>query len=573
MGFKEQTYRILAPIKATRFLLNQGYNTAQAQKILDKSRLRQNNKVIRKRDILDIGSAKLLEFVPESSHLAPICIVRNGILRQGNTTKCIYPNFTYKKQYIRFIKRAMQIHSLNIDRKKKRMYNTIKNINISNNYNFKNLKYSKMNRDNQALYHSLPPLFNELSELHFCVFNKPPKLLTHPKKLNNAPSLLDALRFHFNKECNPCHRLDYETSGLVLCSLDKKSEIIIKNLFAQKVIHKEYYAIVQGKITQPLLIQSDIIFDKKFGNLCIKGKTQNLCMQTFKRNETTRLIRTLKKQNNAITLILPLKVFSNFSCFKTFLQSKQMQQIFADSLPRPSMMPKDSKMQLYSNHIWTKIFTMSYPHLIESLLHYVPLMQTYQFDIEPSFLSHFYHQNLIHAYKHFIIDSFAYNAKLYEAMGISFVKLLPITGKTHQLRLHTSSIGHAILGDTLYGVNESVASLFLDMRNKEVVFHKAFIVLKRLKCNKRLLSANTQMMLNTRTISFNLSTLLSPCFHGLNLFDEKECAVFWNFLHFLHALPHHYDEILQDMSEYYAKSVRLLLHASSIKLGNVFECP
>jgi tRNA pseudouridine32 synthase/23S rRNA pseudouridine746 synthase len=32
----------------------------------------------------------------------------------------------------------------------------------------------------------------------------------------------------------------------------------------------------------------------------------------------------------------------------------------------------------------------------------------------------------------------------------SYVKLKPITGRSHQLRIHLKSIGHPILGDRLY---------------------------------------------------------------------------------------------------------------------------
>lgn len=35
----------------------------------------------------------------------------------------------------------------------------------------------------------------------------------------------------------------------------------------------------------------------------------------------------------------------------------------------------------------------------------------------------------------------------------SRVELEPVTGRTHQLRVHMSAIGHPILGDTLYGGN------------------------------------------------------------------------------------------------------------------------
>ncbi len=37
----------------------------------------------------------------------------------------------------------------------------------------------------------------------------------------------------------------------------------------------------------------------------------------------------------------------------------------------------------------------------------------------------------------------------------SRVKLQPITGRSHQLRVHMSSLGHAILGDELYGTKQS----------------------------------------------------------------------------------------------------------------------
>jgi len=41
--------------------------------------------------------------------------------------------------------------------------------------------------------------------------------------------------------------------------------------------------------------------------------------------------------------------------------------------------------------------------------------------------------------------------RLYASLEFSFLECQPITGRTHQLRVHLSSIGHPILGDAMYG--------------------------------------------------------------------------------------------------------------------------
>jgi len=38
----------------------------------------------------------------------------------------------------------------------------------------------------------------------------------------------------------------------------------------------------------------------------------------------------------------------------------------------------------------------------------------------------------------------------------SLLELTPVTGRSHQLRVHMSALGHPILGDALYGINESM---------------------------------------------------------------------------------------------------------------------
>ena len=51
---------------------------------------------------------------------------------------------------------------------------------------------------------------------------------------------------------------------------------------------------------------------------------------------------------------------------------------------------------------------------------------------------------------------------IYEINGIKVTKVLlkPITGRSHQLRVHTQYIGHAIIGDELYSdeIGQSLSS-------------------------------------------------------------------------------------------------------------------
>ncbi|MDZ7819887.1 MAG: RNA pseudouridine synthase [Aliarcobacter sp.] len=48
-----------------------------------------------------------------------------------------------------------------------------------------------------------------------------------------------------------------------------------------------------------------------------------------------------------------------------------------------------------------------------------------------------------------------------EIKNQTLVEAIPLTGRQHQIRVHLDSIGHKIVGDTLYGVDENFADKFL----------------------------------------------------------------------------------------------------------------
>jgi len=167
----------------------------------------------------------------------------------------------------------------------------------------------------------------------FAVFDKPSGLMVHPTRKTTAYSLLDEIRYHFGNEADLAHRIDAETSGLVLVTKNKHASTILKTMFENRKYNKEYLALVKGQLKNNITINSPI----------------------SKSNSTIAVRMTCEHQKG-----------------------------------------KDS-----TTHI----------HPLE------------------------------------------FNEK----DNTTLVKAMPITGRQHQIRVHLDSIGHTILGDPIYGVNDQIA--------------------------------------------------------------------------------------------------------------------
>ncbi|WP_238699052.1 RluA family pseudouridine synthase [Helicobacter sp. MIT 05-5294] len=120
----------------------------------------------------------------------------------------------------------------------------------------------------------LKPLFENAD---FSIFNKPAKMLIHPKGRFAHHSLIDEIRALYGEEASLTHRIDKETSGLVLVGKHKKSVGELGEHFAQNAITKEYLALVRGSLSQSkfggrdFCLSLPLATQPKGGDLCVRS--------------------------------------------------------------------------------------------------------------------------------------------------------------------------------------------------------------------------------------------------------------------------------------------------------------
>lgn len=88
------------------------------------------------------------------------------------------------------------------------------------------------------------------------VINKPAGMPIHPSMKNYTNTLANGLAYYFEKQNKPfifrCNnRLDRDTSGLTLVSKHLVSANILSTMGAKREIHREYLAIVEGRVMPP----------------------------------------------------------------------------------------------------------------------------------------------------------------------------------------------------------------------------------------------------------------------------------------------------------------------------------
>jgi 23S rRNA pseudouridine1911/1915/1917 synthase len=137
------------------------------------------------------------------------------------------------------------------------------------------------------------------------VINKPTGLVVHPAPGNYQHTLVNALLYHFKElsSINPLrpgivHRLDKDTSGLMLIAKNNPAHLNLAEQFSRHSIRRKYLALVNGRVE----------FDEDIIELPIgRHPTKRKCMSVgfgAKTRYAKTLYRTLKRTDRVSLLEL-----------------------------------------------------------------------------------------------------------------------------------------------------------------------------------------------------------------------------------------------------------------------------
>ena len=234
---------------------------------------------------------------------------------------------------------------------------------------------------------------------NFAIYDKPSGLSVHPHSRLSPYTLNDEIKHQFGDDANATHRIDQETSGLVLVSRNKKSETVLKKLFSERLITKRYLAMVKGHLEHPLDIQEPLL----------RIDHPNLLI--------SMVVKVHPEGKKARTLIKPLRYFSEYD--------------------------------------------------------------------------------------------------------MTLIEASPLTGRTHQIRVHLFHVEHPIIGDPVYGPDEDDVHRFIKKElSKEERFEKG---------------GSTRLLLHAHSLEFDYEEehyhilsekdFLKECFEAMGITPHLECNV------------------------------------------------
>ena len=147
------------------------------------------------------------------------------------------------------------------------------------------------------------------------IVNKPSGMVVHPGNGNYSGTLVNGLMYYTNNlsdingEVRPgiVHRIDKDTSGLIIIAKNNKSHEVLSEYFQNKTISRNYIALIKGELnTNSATIDAPI------------GRSEN---------DRKKMAVTAKNSKNAVTHLTVVKRYKGYTLVKLKLDTGRTHQI------------------------------------------------------------------------------------------------------------------------------------------------------------------------------------------------------------------------------------------------------
>ena len=206
------------------------------------------------------------------------------------------------------------------------------------------------------------------------------------------------------------HRLDRETSGLILAAKHSAAQRALKGLFERKMVQKEYLALVEGQTEPEFSVNLPMKLAKNYDDIKTRMQICDLkdggkpAITHFKRLEYFENLDEIRARAESCEKNLGGKPIFENSCLQKDGKKPAIRQFDEREFFENSTLPFENPCVKFENTTATE--------------------RGEQFSSEAL------------------------------SCGASLVLARPLTGRQHQIRLHLFAAGHKILGEPLYGLKK-----------------------------------------------------------------------------------------------------------------------
>ena len=336
----------------------------------------------------------------------------------------------------------------------------------------------------------------------FAAFDKPSGILSHPSGRNSPYNMYDEIWSLYGQDACVAHRLDLETSGILIVAKDKDAARELKECFEQRRVMKSYLALVRGdlqsaacngEIENCYALGSYEICGSKFAGdavslpssvsdlrdtLALKGVGNKFGFNILFNGVSRGLWRSTlsggaqaKFKSGAPTGDVGGEFeFDALSCGVSDKLKPAIAMSSADNGHKPCALPAAKSMPAtFTGCVNFKKFEPAKYAKFSEKLKFLKDFEGFVIDapIAPSgeFADLKIRMKISRDGKEAI--TLICPLRYFEDMDASLIECYPLTGRQHQIRLHLFAAGAPILGEPLYGLSREQAERILDKKMDE----------------------------------------------------------------------------------------------------------